>query len=180
MKNIQDKINVKKTTPPYKLGYLGLFPFVGFFVGIGLTLYGIFRYKDLKLTVIGIACILFTVLTYSALFLFGNYSGLGKAKEQIAQTHLNSLIKDIEYYKNQNGTYPDSLKQLENKNEIVFINDPTQSELGNDYYNYKNLGDNYILFSSGSDQTQNTSDDLYPQIKNLKKVGWIRSKSNNR
>jgi hypothetical protein len=179
MENIQNINNIKKTTPPYKLGYLGLFPLVGFFVGIGLTLYGVFRYKDRKLTVIGIACMLFTVLVYSALFLFGNYSGLGKrAIEQTAQIHLTSLIKDIEYYKLQNGKYPDSLKQLESQNEMVFMHDPTQSEHGNDYYNYKNLGENYILFSSGSDQTQNTSDDLYPQIKNLKNIGWI--KSNNR
>lgn len=54
MANIQNTNNTKKTTPPYKLGYLGLFPFVGFFIGIGLTLYGIFRYKDRKLTAIGI------------------------------------------------------------------------------------------------------------------------------
>lgn len=54
MANIQNTNNTKKTTPPYKLGYLGLFPFVGFFTGIGLTLYGIFRYKDRKLTAIGI------------------------------------------------------------------------------------------------------------------------------
>lgn len=180
MANIQNTNNTKKTTPPYKLGYLGLFPFVGFFIGIGLTLYGIFRYKDRKLTAIGIFCMFFTVFVYANLFLLGNYFDLDLAKEQIAQTHLNSLIKDIEFYKFQNGKYPDSLKQLDNNNEIVFINDPTQSELGNDIFNYKNLGKNYTLYSSGNDQTQNTSDDLYPQIKNLKNVGWIRYRSNNK
>jgi hypothetical protein len=75
---MEDKTNVKKTTPPYKLGYLGLFPLVGFFVGIGLTLYGIFRYKDQKLTIIGIACMLFTVSAYSALFYIGYSSDIGK------------------------------------------------------------------------------------------------------
>jgi cell division protein FtsB len=181
MENTKDILNVKKTTPPYKLGYLGLFPLVGFFVGIGLTLYGIFRYKDRKLTVIGIACMLFTIVAYSTLFYFGYSSGLGKKGwETHAQIQLNGLIKDIEYYKLQNGKYPDSLKQLESQNEMVFIHDPTQSELRNDYYNYKNLGENYMLFSSGSDQTQNTLDDLYPQIKNLKNIGWIKSISNNR
>jgi type II secretory pathway pseudopilin PulG len=175
------KEELEKSKPPYLLGLLGLFPLVGFFVGIGLTLYGVIKYKDRKLTLIGIACILFTVLAYSALFLFGNYSELGKkAIEQNAQVQLNSLIKNIEYYKIKNGKYPDSLKQLENKNEIVFIVDPTQSELGSQYYNYKNLGEKYILFSSGNDQTKNTSDDLYPKIENSKNIGWIINESNSR
>lgn len=181
MHTASKKEELEKSKPPYLLGLLGFIPLIGFFVGIGLTLYGVKKYKDRKLTIIGIACMLFTVLTYSALFLFGNYSGLGKkAIEQNALVQLNSLIKDIEYYKIQNGKYPDSLKQLEGQNEIVFIVDPTQSELGYQYYNYKNLGEKYILFSSGIDQTKNTPDDLYPKIKNLKNVGWIMNKTNRR
>ncbi len=181
MENIQEKINRKKTTPPYKLGYLGIIPLVGFFVGIGLTLYGIFRYKDRKLTLIGIACLLFTVLVYSSLFYIGsNYSGTGKkASEKIAQIQLNDLLKDIEYYKLQKGNYPESLKQLEKPNEPVAINDPTQSGLGKDYFNYKNLGDKYTLYSSGRDQIKNTVDDIYPVIENLKNVGWVKN-SNSR
>lgn len=170
-----------KSKPPYFMGLLGLFPFVGFFVGIGLTLYGIIRYKDRKLVLIGIACMLFTILTYSALFYLGNFSGMGKkAKEQHAQIQLNSLVKDIEYYRIQNGKYPDSLKQLEAQNEIVFLEDPTQSELDEHYYNYENLGKKYLLFSSGSDQIKNTIDDIFPLIKNAKNVGWTVNKGNNR
>lgn len=176
MGNIQDKKNVKKTTPPYKLGYLGLFPLVGFFVGIGLTLYGIFRYKDRKLTVIGVVCMLFTVLAYSALFYIGYSSDIGKKSwKNHAQIQLNGLIKNIEYYRIQNGKYPENLKELENPKEFVFTHDPTQSELKNDYYNYKNLGKNYILFSSGSDQIQNTKDDIYPETQYVKNSGWIKN-----
>lgn len=180
MENTRDKINEKKTTPPYKLGYLGLIPLVGFFVGLGLTLYGVFRSKDRKLTAIGIVCMLFTVLVYSALFYIGFVSDIGKeGKEKHAQIQLNSLIKDIEYYKDQNGKYPDSLPQLENQTELVFIIDPT-SKTDVHYFNYTNLGENYQLFSCGNDQIKNTSDDIYPQIKNLKNVGWIKSDSNSR
>ena len=180
MENIQDKINLTKTTPPYKLGYLGLFPLIGFFVGIGLTLYGIFRYKDRKLTVIGIACMLFTVLAYSALFYVGFSSDTGKKSwGKIAQFQLNQLVKDIEYYKLQKGNYPDSLKQMEKPNVVTYTEDPTQSELKNSQYNYKKIGEKYMLFSSGSDRTQNTVDDIYPEIENLKTVGWVK-KSNNR
>ncbi len=112
-------------------------------------------------------------MLFSILILFSTGIIGKKNMEQHSQVLLNSLIKDIEYYKTQNGKYPDSLKQLESPKTFVFIDDPIQSKAGTNY-NYKNLGNKYLLFSSGSDQTQNTVDDLYPQIKNLKNVGWIK------
>lgn len=168
-------MNLKKTSPPYKLGYLGIVPLVGFFVGIGLTFYGIFRYKDRKLTLIGITCMLFTVLVYSIEFYIVNYSGVqNKSWEKIAQIQLNSLVKDIEYYKLQKGSYPNNLKELQSHTNVS-ISDPTQSRQGSDYFNYKKLGENYILFSSGSDRIKNTADDIFPQIENIKTVGWIKN-----
>jgi hypothetical protein len=92
---------------------------------------------------------------------------------------LNGLIKNVEYYKIQNGKYPDNLKQLENPDDFIFTHDPTQSELKNDYYNYKNLGENFLLFSSGSDQIRNTKDDIYPETKHVKNSAWIKN-SNSR
>ncbi len=59
----------KKTKPPYLLGVLGLIPLVGFFVGVALILYGIFKYRDKKLIIIGGSCMLFTVAVYSTLFM---------------------------------------------------------------------------------------------------------------
>ena len=175
MENIHDNMNANKSTPPYKLGYLGIIPLIGFFVGIALVLYGLFRYKDRKLTSIGIACILFTVLVYSTLFYVGEYSDIGKkGYEKIAQIQLNDLIKDIEYYKLQKGSYPDSLKQLEKQDEIIAINDPTQSRNGKVYYNYEKIGEKYTLFSSGSDRIKNTADDIYPKVENFKSVGWFK------
>ena len=90
---------------------------------------------------------------------------------------LNSLIKNIEYYKLVHGKYPFSLTQLENENEFVFITDPTQSTQNrkNINYNYKNLGDKYLLFSSGTDGIPNTEDDIFPQVKSENgKIGWIK------
>ncbi|SFA85141.1 hypothetical protein SAMN05660845_0626 [Flavobacterium swingsii] len=171
-------MNLKKTTPPYKLGYLGIIPLVGFVVGLALTLYGIFRYKDRKLTAIGIACMVFTVIVYSALNYVAFCTDIGKVdKEKLAQVRLNSLIANIEYYKGQNGKYPDSLAQVKSETELIFILDPT-SKANVHYFNYTNIGENYQLFSCGSDQIKNTSDDIYPQIKNLKKVGWIEHNNN--
>jgi len=160
--------------PPYLLGILGLIPLVGFFVGLGLLLYGIIKYKSTKLIIIGVACMIFTVIVYSTLFYVGFHSNIGKKGwETHAQMQLNTLIKHIEYYRLENGKYPDSLQQLRNSNEFIFMTDPTQSM--NTYYNYKNLGDKYLLFSSGTDRIPNTEDDIFPQVNlNNENIGWTK------
>jgi len=173
--------DVKKNSskPPYLLGYFGLIPLVGFFVGFGLLLYGIIKYKDKKLIIIGIACMIFTVIVYSTLFYVGFQSDIGKKSwETHAQMQLNTLIKNIEYYKLENGKYPDSLQQLERNNEFIFMTDPTQPiRKGGVYYNYKNLGNKYLLFSSGTDGIPNTEDDIFPQVDtNNKNIGYYRGK----
>jgi hypothetical protein len=159
--------------PPYRLGFFGFIPLVGFFVGVGLTLYGIIKYKDKKLIMIGIACMVFTVIIYSALF------GPNFVKEgwkTHAQMNLNSLVRHIEYYKLENGVYPDSLEQLDTRDMFgADIWDPTQSTKDGKRpkYNYKNLGNTYLLFSSGTDGIPNTEDDIFPKVNpNSKNVGW--------
>lgn len=178
--NINQTNNLKpnESKPPYLIGVLGFIPLVGFFVGIILVVLGLTKYKDKKLTFIGIGCILFTVITYSSLYYIGFVSDIGKKGwEQHAQMQLNSLPKYIEFYKLENGKYPDNLKQLESKNEFIFLIDPTQKTDKNNpkYYNYKNLGDKYLLFSSGEDQKPNTKDDIYPQLKLNEKIGWTKN-----
>jgi len=141
-------------------------------------MYGIFKYKDKLLIRIGMICMIFTVVVYYSIYYIGFKSDLGKKGwEQHAQMQLNSLIKNIEYYKLVHGKYPFSLTQLENENEFVFITDPTQSTQNrkNINYNYKNLGDKYLLFSSGTDGIPNTEDDIFPQVKSENgKIGWIK------
>jgi len=171
--NVSNKVN----KPPYLLGLLGFIPLVGFFVGIGLVLYSFIKYKDRKLTIIGLACILFSVLVYSSLFYLGFKSESGKkgwAKH--SKIILNSLIKHVEYYKLENGVYPESLIQLKSKNDPVSIEDPTQSinNRKNVYFNYNNLGQKYQLFSSGLDGIPNTKDDIYPDVILNSKTGWVK------
>ena len=74
---------------------------------------------------------------------------------------MNNLIKDIEFYKIQNGEYPKTLNDLDSYS----IYDPTQDSKGkNNCFNYKLIGDKYLLFSSGIDRIPNTKDDIYPEI----------------
>jgi hypothetical protein len=169
----------QKSNPPYLLGLLCLIPLVGAFVGLGLLLYGIIKYKDKWLSLIGAFGILFTVALYSGLFYYMKYGDLSKQGfASISQMQLNSLVRNIEFYKLQHGQYPDSLKQLRKEDPFVPIDDAIQTVQGRGYseYNYKRFGEKYILFSSGQDGIPNTKDDLYPKIAiaDSSKIGLIR------
>ena len=170
-----------KTKPPYLLGLLCLIPLVGAFVGLGLLLYGLLKYKDKWLSIIGAAGILWTIIVYSALFYAGTHASIfKKGFEDISQMQLNSLVKNIEFYKLVHGQYPDSLRQLLDDDKLAPINDAVQGmkTKENTFYNYEKIGDKYLLFSSGQDGIPNTPDDLFPQvaISDSSKIGLIKSK----
>jgi hypothetical protein len=167
-----------KSKPPYLLGLLCLIPLVGAFVGLGLLLYGLLKYKDKWLSIIGAAGIVWTIIVYSTLFYAGTHAAVfKKGFADISQMQLNSLVKNIEFYKLEYGQYPDSLKQLQNEDKLAPINDPIQGlqTRQNSYYNYEKVGDKYLLFSSGQDGIPNTEDDLFPQvtITDSSKIGLI-------
>jgi len=170
--------NIQRSKPPYLLGLLCFIPLVGAFVGFGLLMYGIFKYKDKWLIIIGIAGILFTIGVYSSQMYdlkFGKETG--KAFAQISQMQLNTLMKDIEFYKIKHGAYPDSLAQISKDDPMVSIDDPIQSRTGKSInYNYQKMGDHYYLFSSGIDGIPKTRDDLYPEVAatDSAKFGWRR------
>jgi hypothetical protein len=168
----------QKSKPPYLLGLICLIPLVGAFVGLGLLLYGLLKYKDKWLSIIGAAGILWTILFYSTFFYAGTHASIfKKGFKDISQLQLNSLVKNIEFYKLEHGLYPDSLKELLNDDKLAPINDAVQgmSSKENSYYNYKKVGDKYFLFSSGLDGVPNTQDDLFPQVRIIDstKIGLI-------
>lgn len=157
----------KAAKPPYLLGLLCIIPLVGAFVGLGLLLYGLLKYKDKWLSIIGAAGIIWTVIVYSLLSYAGsNNSVFNKGFEEIAQIQLNSLLKDIEYYKLIHGQYPDDLNQVLADDKLAPIHDPVQGmrSKGDQFYMYERIGNKYKIFSSGQDGIPNTKDDLYPQV----------------
>ena len=168
-----------KSKPPYLLGLLCLIPLVGAFVGLGLLLYGLLKYKDKWLSLIGAAGILWTIIVYSTLFYATkNASVFKKGFEEISQMQLNSLVKNIEYYKLAHGQYPDRLEQLRDDDKLAPINDAAQgmNSKGEVFYIYEKKGDRYSLYSSGQDGIPNTKDDLWPQvtITDSSKIGLIK------
>lgn len=179
MSEIKTQIIYKNSKPPYLLGILGFIPFVGAFVGLGLLLYGIFKHKDKKLIIIGAVCILFTVVFYSFIYYEAVYGNLyTEGNIGLSKMNLNSLIKDIEFYKIKHGVYPDSLKQVNGDDKSAWIDDPLliNRRHKSTLFNYKKIGLHYQLFSSGVDGIAYTKDDLYPEIApaDSAKIGYIR------
>ena len=165
--------------PPYLLGLFCLIPLIGAFIGLVFIILGATRFKDKWFTLIGVFGIVFTIIVYSSLFYAGKNASVFKNElVELSQMQLNSLVKNIEFYKLQNGQYPDSLQQLTKDDNGVFIYDPIQSSQSrkNNLYNYSKIGGKYNLFSSGEDGVPNTKDDLYPQlsVKENGKIGLIK------
>jgi hypothetical protein len=175
-KSISETTNKK---PPYLLGLICLIPLIGAFVGLVFIILGTTRFKDKWFTLIGVFGIVFTIIIYSSLFYASKHSSVfTKGFKELSQMQLNSLVKNIEFYKLQNGQYPDSLQQLTKDDNSVFIYDAIQSnqQRKNNLYNYSKVGEKYKLFSSGEDGIPNTKDDLYPQLtaKESSKIGLIK------
>ena len=166
-----------KSSPPYLLGLLGFIPVIGALVGLALILYGAIKYRNKWLVIIGIGCITVTVFVYTALFLYFKFGEIPKQQFlDIAKMQMTSLVKDIEFYKLQHGTYPNNLEELRKENKYALIYDAS-SGFGAEsvLFNYEQIENHYILFSSGHDKLPNTPDDIYPDIpvSDTSKIGLI-------
>jgi len=176
---------------PYIVGGLSFIPLIGIFFGIIVILWGLIKIRQggWKLILIGILGISLTVIIYGTLFYKGFVERGGifdKLRSQMAQPMLTDLIKNIEYYKLQKGTYPERLEELipESKQRsqgFIMIYDPTCVDLKMKeprlfYYELINEGRNYRLFSSGLDGLPFTEDDIHPIVteEEMQNIGYIK------
>lgn len=168
--------------PVYLVGILCLLPGIGAIAGLVLLILGIVHYKDRVFIIMGSVGIVITIAVYSSLFYFASNSDVfRKGFADIAQTEINDLVKDIEFYKLQHGAYPDSLQQIVDKNSMISIYDVSQENKAGSTlpsYRYKKMANKYLLFSPGLDGKINTPDDIYPTLSNpdTSKLGFIRKK----
>ncbi|MHB8206671.1 YcxB family protein [Mucilaginibacter sp.] len=172
-------IHLNPPEKSYRWGWLGLIPIIGAVNGIIMVISGISKYKNVKYTLIGIAGILFTIICLISVTYITNGGNLNGTPRFLrsgftinSQMEMNSLVKSIEFYKLQNGVYPDSLKQLNTTKEIIDMYDPLIDNSKNNIFNYYRIGSKYTLFSSGLDEIPNTSDDIYPNI-DITKTGLL-------
>ena len=172
--------STNETTPeklgklPYVLGGMSFIPMFGMIFGIITIVWGLATKKlgGKRLAAIGAGGILFTIILYGALFYFGFMQRGGiydDLRTKLAQTTLNSLVQSIEFYKVQQGKYPESLKVLQEslpRDSFAPVFDPTNVKLGNPrYFYYERVGeDNYHLLGVGADGQPFTSDDIVPQL----------------
>lgn len=167
---------IVKSKPPYLLGILCFVPIMGAFIGVALVLYGVFKYKNRLLILIGSSGIIVSIIVYGLFNYWDKHSSIFNAGLiEGNKATLNVLVKEIEFYKVQNGAYPDSLEQLngDDKKEDLFDPLASDSKKSNKFY-YKIIGNKYTIFSSGRDQTPYTKDDIYPTIKiDTNKMGLI-------
>jgi hypothetical protein len=160
----------------YFLGLLCLIPFIGFIAGVVIIYRAFFILKDVLFALIGFTGI---IITICFIYYLANSPENKKVFADISQTEINDLVKSIEFYKLQNGSYPDSLQQVIDKNSLISIYDISQDAKTGGHlpmYQYKKLGNKYLLFSPGLDGKPNTKDDIYPTLTNpdTSKLGFIK------
>jgi hypothetical protein len=102
---------------PFVLAGASYIPLIGILFGIITIVWGLCtrRLGGKKLAFIGAGGICFSVVLYGSLFYFGFVQRGGiydQLRTQMAQNNLNTLVKDIEFYRLSKGSYPDSLADL--------------------------------------------------------------------
>ncbi len=159
----------------FVIGGLSFIPLVGVPFGIAAIVWGISTKKSggKKLALIGSLGILVTGALYGGLFYFGFVKRGGiydDLRAQLAQSTLNSVVQAVEFYRVQHGSYPESLKVLQEslpKDSTVFVFDPSDVRFGGTprYFYYERVGaDHYYLRGVGRDGVPFTADDILPQV----------------
>jgi len=187
----EDKKQEKLGAFPYVIGGLSFIPLLGIVFGIIVIIWGFVTKKmgGKKLAIIGACGIAFTVILYSSLFYFGVMKRDGvydELRAKLAESNLVQLVQAVEFYKTQNGNYPDSLKTLYAslpENSMVFVIDPTDIHVGKEprlfYYELVDEG-HYYLLGVGADGQPFTQDDILPKIQRStnSKVGLLIKQNN--
>ena len=160
---------------PFVIGGISYIPLLGVPFGLVAIIWGLITKKTggKKLAIIGGGGILFTIVLYSALFYFGFVQRGGvydDLRSKLSETMLTSLVQSIEFYKVQNGKYPETLEILQKslpQNSMVTVFDPTDVQIGGQprYYHYELIdNEHYYLLGVGPDGHAFTADDVVPKI----------------
>ena len=174
----------------FVLAGVSFIPLIGVFTGIICILNALIsrRPNSKLLGGLGFSGIMVSVLLYGSIF-YKMYEGDGfggEAFEPHAISAMTSLVRNIEYMKLQNGSYPVSMEEIRGnlkEGEMVFTYDMSgPMKMGTQqrdfYYEVVNSGENYLLFGIGLDAIPFTEDDIYPIIDPIKdkNIGWVKSK----
>ena len=173
----------------FVLAGISFIPLIGIFTGIiCIVIAAMGRKSNSKLLgSLGFAGIMVSVVVYGSLFYkMSNDEGFSKGFEVHAVSAMTSLVRRVEYYKLQQGSYPESMTALrENlkEGEMVFSFDMSGPfNMGGQqrdfYYEVISSGANYLLFGVGQDGEPFTGDDIFPIIDPEKdrNIGWVKDR----
>ena len=160
---------------PFVVGGMSFIPGFGVLFGLIAIVWGLVTKKTggKKLALIGATGIAFGALLYAAFYYFavvqrgGIYDDL---RAKLAETTITSVVQAIEFYKVQNGRYPESLDVLRKslpESTAMIVFDPTDARTSGQarYYYYELIdADHYYLLGVGTDGRPFTQDDLLPKI----------------
>ncbi len=171
------------------LAGISFIPLIGIFIGIICIVIAVVGKKSNSklLGGLGFAGILFSVVLYGSLFYKAfNNEEFSKGFEVHAISAMTSLVRHVEYYKLQQGAYPESMDSLRSnlkEGEMVFSYDMSapmnmSSPQRDFYFEVINDGANYLLFGIGQDATPFTQDDIFPIIDPIKdkNIGWVKGR----
>lgn len=170
----------------YAFGCASFVPLLGIFVGVIAIAIGLSSRKKggRVLALLGAGGIAFSVLLYGSLFYFGFvqrggvYDGL---RAQMAQSTINALVPQIEFYRLQHGTYPpslDALRKASSRQSVLMTFDPSTA-IPRPFY-YERIGnDHYYLRGVGPDGKPFTADDLVPNVDvpDGSRIGLLKQKT---
>lgn len=152
----------------YVIGGMSFIPLIGVLFGLVAIIWGLWA-KSVKLAIVGVCGIAFTIILYTGLWYFGFQQQGGiydDLRSQMAQSQLTKTVQAIEFYKVQNGQYPASLEVLRAslpQDAILFLHDPTVLAGEGKLYHYQLMDENsYHIRAHGRDGQLNTEDDVLP------------------
>jgi hypothetical protein len=167
--------NEKLSAGAWVMAGMSFIPLIGLLFAPIAIVYGLVtrRAGGKKLALVGVAGILVTVVLYGGLIYLaviqrgGIYDDL---RLRMAEGTIVDVVRAIEFYKIQNGKYPESLDVLRTslpENSFVFVFDPTDVNLKSQPrpFHYELVdAEHYYLLGVGSDGQPFTADDLVPRI----------------
>ena len=174
-------------TGAYVAAALSFFPLLGVLVGIVAIVWGLTtrRAGGRTIAAIGAGGIALTIALYGGLFYFGFVQRGGlydDLRAKLAQQNLNAAVKEIEFYRLNNGKYPDLLADLqasESKTSVgkaVLIDPRLKSSLTPRLFYYKRIdADHYYLRGVGLDGQPFSKGSLGPKLPATAKLGLVAS-----
>lgn len=158
------------------IGALSFIPMCGVLFGLIAIIWGAFtlRYRrGRRLALMGALGICFTALVYGGL-VYVSYNlqngGFTVFTRPLSQSNINSLVQAIEFYKLQEGAYPEDLEALMISGHVsnpATVLDPMvgfSAPSGNFYYELLTDQDGYYLLGVGKDLEPFTPDDIIPSM----------------